>query len=197
MRTIRAGYGHVRQKLEENIDDVTYANARKAYLGRLDLEVKVGFYLEMLKDGAVPNPPDGKASKEVKGTYAALVQAKKELELADKIEKAVESGDLSAARQEVVRYLDADTIDYLGVLGGYSGPAFTGAQKNVYTDIANIRRQNAAKLVSDKKLTGLIDKGIEKLGKAKALVGMYNAYQTQLQYDAMKERAKKSAKKAA
>ncbi len=188
--------GKVYERLEGIIDDAAYKEARTAYLGSLDENHKTAFYTEMLRKDMIPKAPDDKAKDKDKEAYKVLMAAKAELDVADAIDAAVNSDDLDQAGKIVERFLDVKDLNVLGIYSAHGGRAFQGSEKDTYKDVANARRDIAAKLIQGNKLYSLIDQGIQenKQGKAYSLVGMYNVYNKQVRDNKDKEEAEKKAK---
>src|SRR3989338_6344709 len=70
---LRLGEGQVFDKLNSNLDDTTYAAAKKAYAGNLDKEHRAMMYLGLVDDGMIPKLPKD-AKEPAKQAYKALVQ---------------------------------------------------------------------------------------------------------------------------
>lgn len=175
-----AGETELYGALNHRISDDVSREANGFYLSKLDEDHKADFYVGMLEKGMVSEAPSDNAPASEKEAYAALVSAKKELGLAKLIENAVRKGKLDLARALVSRGLNVGTVSLVGL---YHGLQAKDAEGDVYRKIANIRREVAKAIIKDKKLYGLIDKGIERnnLGKAYSLVELYQAYNQQVE----------------
>lgn len=175
-----AGETEIYHNLNGLISDDVARDAREFYLSKLDDDHKVDFYADLLERIRMPDAPGNDASAEEKEAYAALDRVRKELALANALEKAVRKGKLDLARGLVSRGLNVGTASLVSI---YHGLGAKDTEGDLYRKVAGIRRLNAKGIIKDKKLYGLIDKALARsnVGKAYSLVGLYSAYQKQLE----------------
>ena len=192
---MEAGESEVYKTLDSKIEDKTYGEAKGFYTSGLDEAHKNHFYVKMLELGAMPKKLDDKAKDDEKKAYKALQAAKAEVDFVKEIKEALQKGDMDRARELTTRHTDAKEDELLAIYGGHSGTAFRGAEKGVYTAIANARLNRAMHMIKENNLYGLIDKGIGEMenGKAYSLVEMYKLYNNQLEVNKAKAEAEKKA----
>ncbi len=195
---MNVGHSMVQQTLDQNINDITLANAKKFYMGQLDLDRKADFYVEMLKSGAdIDRNP--KADDTTKKTYQVLDAAKSQVQFAQALESAVMSGDLETAKALAAQQFELRPVEaeYLTLLGHYGGPSFRDSEKGVYLSIARQAYVDAKQIINEAKLSGVIESGMKnKVSKADNLSGLYKAYTNQLAYNEQKKKAEAAAKAA-
>lgn len=177
-------YHTLNSRLQET--DV-YQRARDAWLGKLDDDHKLDFYVGLVGEGIIPEGPDGD-SEDAKNAFNKLKEAVVNLQIAKKLESYIRRGKFELAEELVRESMGTGTKLLLEV---YKGAGSVSSQKAIYEHITEVRRNMAATIIKEKNLYGLIDKGIDRnpAGKAHALTGLYFEYQAQRSANERAERA--------
>lgn len=202
LRALEFGKSNSLRVLNERLDDRTYSEAKSHFASKLDEEVKIGMYLNMLEEGIMPQALANNAGAKEKETYKALEFAKRTIDFVSELEALADKGDVNGALQEAAMYanetgrelpFDESHLSALTRASKYGAPAARENEKQILRDIANIYRNVAGKIIKDKNLYGLIDKGVADTasGKAIALNAMYAAYHTQMKVNEAKKKEKK------
>ena len=175
-----AGETELYHNLNVLISDHVARGAREFYLSKLDEDHKVDFYADLLGRIRLPEAPGDGASAEEKESHTASVKAWRELGLANAVEKAARKGKLDFARGLVSNGLNVGTASLVSI---YHGLGAKDTEVDLYRKVAGIRKLSAKGIIKDKKLYDLIDKALARsnVGKAYSLVGLYSAYQKQLE----------------
>ena len=192
LRELRNGRLRTLQDLDTKVNNDTFNTARQNFTKGLDEEIKTNMYLEMLREGIMPNPPKKEANQKDIEAYNSLALAKRTLDFAENLEIHAQKGDVDGALNEIASYAKTigkkpsqvftqQDLDSLTIYKKYGAPAARDNEKQLLGRIANIHRSYAANLIKEKNLYGLIDNGIEntQYGKAIALKSMYEANTTQ------------------
>jgi len=173
------------ETLTDKLNDETYGQAISFYTAKLDENVKYGMYVELLKEGIVPEKPSDK-----------LKEAIARIEIAEGIERALDSEDVDTAIGLAAQYLrpsqERDLDDYMVTASNYG----MLGKKNVLRDVAKIQKLMAGAQIAKENLYSEIDSAVEKAeyGKAKTFVKAYNAYKTQERINDEKAKAEKKGR---
>jgi len=181
------------KNLNERLDDKLYGEAKNFYMDKIvDEPIKMGYYVNLLSEGISPKKPSNELQ--------AVIQR---VQVAKAIKEAINLKKLDEAESIAVRYLKESKTGLtreqsvnLKISRLYEGRAFIKGRADVLEDIASERENEAARIIKEKDLYAEIEAAVpeSQYGKAKSLMGMYQAYAGQQQYTEAKNKAAEAEK---
>ncbi len=172
------------KNLDDKLDDNTYKNAKLFYSKGLDKEVLNQYYINLIKEGIIPEKPNDK-----------LRQVIESISVADDIINALQNNDTTKADAAANEYFN--DLQKKNVLLSSLYNQGESQKKKVLANIAKAQHAQAMSILEKENLYGELDKAIleSEYGKAISLSSLYSAYGAQQKINEKKKAEAEKAKK--